>query len=89
MSLDETLALWLSHGIRSSRGACLNSAVMCANGDSLQNIKVSSPQKGQCGSLQVPFEKVILREIKIPDLGDLWSNEIELEPLPQKTGIYF
>ena len=62
---------------------------MCANGDSLQNIKVSSPQKGHRGSLQVPFEKVILREIKIPDLGGLWSDKIELKPLPQKIGIYF
>jgi len=62
---------------------------MCANGNSLPNIKVSSPQKGQCGSLQVPFEKVILREIKIPDSGGLWSDEIELKPLPQKMGIYF
>lgn len=69
--------------------ACLKSAVMHAGGDSLQSVKASSPQKGQCSGLQVPFEKVILRGIKIPELGGLWSNEIELKPLPQKMGIYF
>ena len=47
------------------------------------------PQIGQCSSLQMPFEKVILRRIKIPELGDLWSDKMKLKPLPPKTRIYF
>lgn len=69
--------------------ACLKSVVMRANGDFLQSTKASSPQEGQCGRSQVPFENVISREIKIPELGSLWSDEIEVKPLPRKMGINF
>ena len=47
------------------------------------------PQKGQCSSVQMPFEKVILRRIKIPELGDLWSDKMKLKPLPPKPRIDF
>lgn len=69
--------------------ACLKSVVMRANGDFLQSTKASSSQEGQCGRLQVPFENVILREIKIPELGSLWSDEIEVKSLPRKMEINF
>lgn len=58
-------AVWLSRGFGPPRGLS-QSAVILANGNSPQSAKASSPQKGQCASLQVPFEKVILSGIKIP-----------------------
>lgn len=69
--------------------ACLKSAAMRANDDFLQSMKASSAQEGQCGRSLVPFENVISRKIKIPELGSLWSDEIEVKPLPWKMGIYF
>lgn len=36
--------------------------------------------------MQVPFEKVILRGIKIPVLGSLWSDVTKVKSLPQKNG---
>lgn len=68
---------------------CLKSAVMCANRDFLQNTKASSPQESQCGSLQVPFEKVILKRMKIPELGSLWSDEIKVSLCHRKWEFIF